>query len=96
MKCLALRTYFQAKAGDPGRRRGLKTGRKLRQEGETVQRGMNGPGGKPTGVKPISKNTSNAASDLQRASIKQLLTLSCNQDACQNKHKAVFSSGIII
>lgn len=61
-----------------------------------MQREMSGPGGKPTGVKCISKDTSNTASDLQRASIKQLLTLSCNQDTCQKKHKPVLNSGIII
>lgn len=61
-----------------------------------MQREMSGPGGKPTGVKPISKNTSDTASDLQQASIKQLLMLSCNQDTCQKKRNPVLSSGVII
>lgn len=96
MNFLAFWTYFHAEAGDPVARRGLKTGWKLRQEGETGQREMSGPGGKPTGVKHISKNTSNAASDLQPAGVKQWLTPSTNQDTCQKKHKAALNSGVII
>lgn len=57
---------------------------------------MSGPGGKPTGVKPISKNTSDTASDLQQASIKQLLMLSCSQDTRQKKRNPVLNSGVII
>lgn len=61
-----------------------------------MQRQMSGPEGKPTGVKPISKNNSDTASDLQQASIKQLLMLSCNQDTRQKKRNPVLNSGVII